>query len=345
MTDTNFALHAWSTDGSCIAVCNQQDGNDGKPFRLTDVSGHVLIAPPPELLTSYLEHYCACKQYRPHLSACVLVPSPSPSFAVNEKAFALLQQLGAQQVRAYPIGTELFQQRTVDGSTSRLQGIPCGYEVWYDPPKGNVKPLCTALGVGTPMVEATVRGLKLRAMLDSGATHNFVGSEAVRQLNLTIQPALIPSADLADGGTVRLEGMVKMGIKLGALRCTIQAYVLPAMSPGVDLLLGSATLDAYSSVLNYGTKKVTLRKNNTAYTCRFTLGASALVAQGEPAVHHVVAAFMNQKEEGKAIPQYETLTRKQAKSWIRKGAHTLLLQPNLRKKPCRSKCCWHRCYP
>lgn len=332
LTGTDFAAHAWTTNGT-YADCNQQDRNDGKPFRLTDVSGHVLIAPPPELLTSYLEHYCACKQYRPHLSACVLIPSPSTPFVTNDKAFALLRQLGAEQVRTYPMGTELFQQRAVDGSTSRLQGVPCGYEVWYDPPKENINPLCTALGVGTPMVDATVRGLKLRAMLDSGATHNFVGSEAVQQLRLAMQPALVPNADLANGGTVRLEGMVKMGIKLGALRCTIEAYVLPAMSSGVDLLLGSATLDAYSSVLNYGTKKITFRKNNAVYTCRFTLGASALVAPDEPAVHHVVAAFMAQKGECKAIPQYEIISRKQAKSWIRKGAHTLLLQPNMRKSP------------
>ncbi len=232
-----------------------------------------------------------------------------------------MKQLGAKRVKTYTMGTELFEQRAVDGSATRVQGIPCGYEVWFNSPGENLQPLCTALGVGTPMVDAMVRGTKLRAMLDSGATHSFVGLETARQLNLVVQPAPTSHADLADGGTVVLQGLVKMGIKLGALRCTVEAYVLPALSQGVDLLLGSVMLNAYSSVLDYGTKKVTFMKNHAAYPCRFTLGASVLVGQEDPAVHHVISAFMTQKVDGEPVPKYETLSRN----------HVLLRYPDFTK--------------
>ena len=119
----------------------------------------------------------------------------------------------------------------------------------------------------------SVLGHVLRMLLDSRASHDFISADAVKQLGLRLRSAAWSHVTLADGGKQDILGQVTLRLKVGPLKLVLQPYVLPALSDGLSYILGSATLEQYSGVLDYRARCLRLRKGSLS--CKLAFGAGS----------------------------------------------------------------------
>ena len=100
---------------------------------------------------------------------------------------------------------------------------------------------CHALdGINTPQtlnIEGDIKNKKVRVLIDSGSTHNFIHCKVSKYLNCFVYPTLEFQLMIAYGGTINCSG------KFHNINLTMGKYVLnsPMISipmGGVDVVLG-----------------------------------------------------------------------------------------------------------
>ena len=116
-------------------------------------------------------------------------------------------------------------------------------------------------------------------LFDSGASTSFISSNLCRRLELTVQPPLFKAVATATGEPSSISGRVTFTVRWGPIATQLNAHVLDALLPGVDLIAGRDFLNASHAVLDYGQGQCTLR---SVAGCRTDLRASSQHGTSHP---------------------------------------------------------------
>jgi predicted aspartyl protease len=91
--------------------------------------------------------------------------------------------------------------------------------------------------VDSMLLQATVGGVQLRALVDTGSTHTFIHSTLVQRLGLNITPRAGLNVMVANGDGVRSPGVcLATPVTIGDEAFAIDCFVLDL--GGFDLVLG-----------------------------------------------------------------------------------------------------------
>ena len=327
-----FSFDAVAAKAGFDAECNLTAPR-GRPLSPTQLCGHTVLMVPASLkhLHSILTQYRACKQLRPDTAAGILLPSHFARRA--SKALA-----GMRRVLSFPSGSRLFNGLDLAGRVVALPASSSSVDVWYDAPLPYVAVprapatsvlVAAASGVAAvdsslPLVSLSAAGLVFPALVDTGATHDFVSESLVQRLRLPLQRSEWSHVSLADGGKQAILGRVSLRVTLGSLRCTVAPYVMPSLTDAASFILGSATLRAHSAAVDFDAR--TLRVAKGASSCVVPwLSASREgeePAEAPPRVNFAAVALCAHVEP-------EKIGRKAAMRLLRKGAHAVLVRPTV----------------
>ena len=94
-------------------------------------------------------------------------------------------------------------------------------------------------------------------MVDSGATHNFVGKSTVLRLGAKLQSADCLPVTLADGSLVEVREVCELLVNFSPeYSCKVSCYVLPKLSS--EVVLGMAWLRAANPVVDWSNYELVL---------------------------------------------------------------------------------------
>eukprot|EP00878_Enallax_costatus_P001624 GHUV01001775.1.p1 GENE.GHUV01001775.1~~GHUV01001775.1.p1 ORF type:complete len:1469 (+),score=368.37 GHUV01001775.1:420-4826(+) len=229
-------------------------------FEKYDCTGHhVWLDAPPGATVKLLEHYLQCKAKSPATTSAVVVV---PKDAQYKQVTPLLH--GMRLLKTYSRGVRLYN--AVSGSTPQ-PGIPHAVQVWYDPPAmlaaGRLlQDSQSAVTIASDSVNAMrfigdLAGCKVQVHADTEATHSFVAAHVVERAGLAVTPAARTVA-LADGRTVRVQGLCRARLHVGKVADNCQFYVLP-LDSAYDVLLGQDWLKRKAAILDFGKMTVSIR--------------------------------------------------------------------------------------
>ena len=94
-------------------------------------------------------------------------------------------------------------------------------------------------------------------LVDTGASAAFLSYDFAQRAHLPLKPCTLQSVTLADSQATPVLGQVMAPIKLGSYEAQVQAFVMPSVVEGVDLILGDSWLKQAGAVLDY--TRMTLR--------------------------------------------------------------------------------------
>ena len=158
------------------------------------------------------------------------------------------------------------QMQSNSTSTSTQTSSPSDIQVLAS---NNHSPLNTADPEALPYgscllyVPLTVQGLPVRALLDSGASDNFISERLVNHLSLPRHPLHTPlQVQLANGSSVVISNHVRTYINLGGLKIRLLMKVVPTPFP---LIFGYAFLSYFKPNINWKTRVITLTYNSKPY--------------------------------------------------------------------------------
>jgi len=242
---------------------------------------------------------------------------------------------GRRHAKTFPSGSVLFQACDVAGRPVPLPGIPYTAELWFDDPRPytqlptepavSILAAATALSAaGTlPLVELRAAGLTFSALVDSGATHDFVNEELLRQLHLPLRSSAWSFVTLADGGKQSILGQTCIRVSVGSLKITINPYVLSSFTDTVSIILGSTTLRQHGAALDFDACTLRLSSGTSSCVVPWLTACKDDDPAPAPLVNFAAVALC-----AHAIP--ESIGRKAAVRLLRKGGHALLVRPTAR---------------
>jgi hypothetical protein len=104
-------------------------------------------------------------------------------------------------------------------------------------------------------------GVDSTALLDSGASTNYVGAEFCKNNGIRISPPVTAvEVEVANGKVIRTLGTCTAPLRVQQYSGTITAHVLPVMTPNVDIILGQSWLLETGAVMDYPARKCKLEK-------------------------------------------------------------------------------------
>ncbi|GIL57120.1 hypothetical protein Vafri_12328, partial [Volvox africanus] len=164
-------------------------------------------------------------------------------------------------------------------------GLPYTVDVWFDPLlphepgsatdfepsiRAMLSPKALAMtGAGVPLIQVGVAGRDLKALVDTGASDDFISEAEVNALGLTPKSSEWSHVTLADGGKQSILGRVTLRLCLGPLRITTQPYVLRELTDVATYILGSSTLRQYGASIDL--EACTLRLRKGTLVCKVSL--------------------------------------------------------------------------
>jgi len=193
--------------------------------------GPVFIQPPAHQTEQILLQYAHAKIADDTLTALLLLPANNCNMFTNN--FVHLD--------AYPSNSKHW-----------ITPPDATYNLWYDPPGHNhqlAQTVCLTLQnvpqyISTINVDrlnmlfsAQVAGQQCIALLDTGASLNFISDTLVHRAGLKMSQAT-STVWGAGNNKLNTKGTVTIPIRLGAYKARIQATVVDGIVPGVDLVLG-----------------------------------------------------------------------------------------------------------
>ena len=110
---------------------------------------------------------------------------------------------------------------------------------------------------------ARIAGLGAVALLDSGATGNFLDAGFAARHKLRVQPCDSP-IEVADGSKLAAKGEVVVQLHFGKV-CEKSRWVVMDLAPGFDLILGSPWLRAHNAKLDFAEKSCVLTSNKQVF--------------------------------------------------------------------------------
>ena len=308
----NLLFVSFTIDGACKSDGgNKQIPGFTSDFLHAQLAGHTVWLQPPfrvRVVKRMLRHYFQCKQLNPeYTSLCIVLPVWQGS-----QWHDLIRDM--QIVKEYPAGTPVFTAGGID-----LLRQPWPVRVYYDAPSKPQMPVQPSIAVLCPVamrLAVKISGARGVAAPDSQASHCFISKEYAALHGLCISSASSTAVQLANQTACVTEGTCAVEVKLGkcAQLHTINAYVLPALMPGVDIILGQDWLEEHRVKLDF-----------ESMTCIVDGLAVQPVFSDQVAVPTPAQAICFCTPLLYAATTVPTLTGKQAKKAIRKGAKATLL--------------------
>jgi hypothetical protein len=221
-----------------------------KSFFDTDVAGHTVWMNPPfnqESLSQSIQHYLNCKMSDPaHTSACILVPKWDGLFRKSLSSMTLIKE--------YPVGTVLFDQPkagSVGGKRQVLPGIPWPVQVYYDAPRiqcsvSAADPACMLMSFNVK-----IAGAEAVALLDSGAQASFLSERFVLEHDMSTYACPVTQVRMADGSVTTVSRKCKAQVSMRNHASVVDAFILPAVVPGIDIIHGEDWLVQEQAALCY----------------------------------------------------------------------------------------------
>lgn len=183
---------------------------------------------------------------RPAKPSCVLVP------AKWEKGMRHWLR-GCTRVRRYGPAEPLPQAMTHGEGKARAL---VAYAVAPDERSSGH---CAALNeevraqpLGMVFTGAWPGGQRARVLFDTGATHSFVSEAVARMAKAQILPAQIRAVTTASDRAVQVLGQVTLPLRVGPVKVSVTAHVLPRLLSDVDLIIGQDFMQETHAVLDYG---------------------------------------------------------------------------------------------
>ena len=254
-----------------LDACCNADGNNKQlsPYAAhtlrTDLSGHAVWLHPPFRTRPFqqmLQHYLECKAKDPeHTSMCVVLP-----LWAEAKRNKYIENM--QIIKEYPVGTQMFT--VPDGLAARkaLPGVPWPVRVYYDAPAkpGAVsQPTLASIGPAAMRLAVQIAGEKGIAAPDSQASHCFVHKDFAKRNGIRVTGS-DTQVQLANSVACTTAGTCIDRLKLGSQARTheIKAFVLDALIPGVDFILGQDWLAKNKEKLDF--ENMTCTVNGQSHT-------------------------------------------------------------------------------
>jgi len=104
------------------------------------------------------------------------------------------------------------------------------------------------------LVTATVRGMRIQALLDSGAVPNIISTRVTEQLDIDVTPTS-RRITVADGSSTGAHGTAEgVTIRFGDMRVRVDFLVIDG--PPFDLIIGCPTLEKLEAQLDFGKQVV-----------------------------------------------------------------------------------------
>ncbi|XP_073138101.1 uncharacterized protein [Henckelia pumila] len=144
-------------------------------------------------------------------------------------------------------------------------------------------PLYSVHGINHPQtlkMKAVLEGREVVAMVDSGASHNFVSKELVKELGLVVDEGVRFAVCLGDGGRIGCQGLCKnLNIDLGQCQMRIAGYIFEL--GGIDLILGVDWLRTLGDVL----------LNWEKMQMKFSWGGRTMELHGDPSLNQSIVSL------------------------------------------------------
>ncbi|XP_073057376.1 uncharacterized protein [Primulina eburnea] len=144
-------------------------------------------------------------------------------------------------------------------------------------------PLYSVNGINHPQtlkMRAKVAGKEVVAMVDSGASHNFVSKEVITELGLEVDSSVFFGVCLGDGCRVSSQGVCRrLKVDLGQCQIQIEGYLFEL--GGIDLILGVDWLRTLGDVL----------LNWNRMEMRFSWCEQTVILKGDPSLSRSLVSF------------------------------------------------------
>ncbi|GLI65233.1 hypothetical protein VaNZ11_008718, partial [Volvox africanus] len=281
-------------------------------------------------MSEQLAIYRRCRRQYPGTAACVLLPA-----FCRRKAEASLR--GMRCVHRFKPGTVLFNGVDREGMLAPWPGTSYSVDVWYEAPdEGAVGygPALSALTLSAgqslvdnhvPVVQIGLNGRTLKALVDTGASDDFISVAEVNALGLTPESSDCPQVTLADGGKHPIVGRITLSLSIGPLRVVTRPYVLQGLAETAPYIMGSLTLRQYRTRIDMETATLHMCKGTLSIKVPFLSFEHVTPKEGEaeavPMVNFATAMA--------ARIEPELVGRKEAVRLLQKGVHGLLLRPRV----------------
>ncbi len=311
-----FDFDAFADDSGCnaqtLAFCCP-----AQSFFSTDVAGRTVWINPPftqQCLSQAIQHYLNCKMSDPaHTSACILVPKWDGPFRESLPTLRLIKE--------FPQGTVLFDQ-PVAGSKSGerhvMPGIPWPVQVYYDAPRIQ----CSTSHANDALImtfDIKLAGACAVSLLDTGAKASFLSQEFVQLHAVPTYPCQVTEVRLADGSVTEVSRKCKVPVNMRNHASVVDAYVLPAIVPGIDIIQGEDWMSEHGAELRYSARpQVRLKMAESFLTVKSRWDCCAPLPSSEHTLAYVTDRIY-------AASTCDFLSAKQAKKLLDKGARHFLM--------------------
>lgn len=225
---------------------------------------HVVVVAPTRCAKSCLQR---CRRGENYTGLIIVPTQPSAPWWTLTEDF--------DTVREYPPWTpHLFRASTVDGAYYDKPPAPCGYTVLYRPPFHRYHQPAARLCALTSeqrryyhtviRLEADCRGQRLRLLLDSGASHDFLSSRVAPTLSITPTRADDTTIVLGDGSE-QDGGLVapRVTYRVGSFKDT-RAFRVTELGR-YDMILGKPWLTTFAPAIDWTTNTVTIERNGVLH--------------------------------------------------------------------------------
>ncbi|CAF2031769.1 unnamed protein product [Rotaria magnacalcarata] len=107
-------------------------------------------------------------------------------------------------------------------------------------------------------INTSIHGKRLRAMLDTGATHSFIIQRTLKQLHRSPTSHFTRQAQLGDGRTtLQIIGEVQLPVQFASIITPLKALVVKQMNS--DFILGSDWCTKNAARIDYANNQVSIR--------------------------------------------------------------------------------------
>lgn len=259
----------------------------------TDFPGKTAwIAPRPGQERSTILCYLRKKSKFPETSAVLVLPKtagggkvPWASLLANLPHIKLVKQIAKGETGVWRDATHLR-------NTSRFRAA----DIFYDPPGtaeeacrdplNSTQTMCTMKTDLPDFLFATsCEGIHTTTLVDTGATANFVTAAVAGRLSARLKPATEKQVHGAGNNAVQIHGTVALPIQMGNYTATLQAYVVPQIIDGVDVVLGKRWQRENQTQLNMGNSpRLKIRPPCKHAVIAYPLGLPNAAATAEPRI-------------------------------------------------------------
>ena len=284
LSGRTFTLDAAANEDGSNAHCTEYC-SPANSFLDKTHTGHLWINAPFTKLLAFTQHYLHCKQLAPgSTSACILVPGyllkPMRSYLTD-----------MHLLKRHSKGAELFTTPTKSGGRASLPGVHWPVYVYTDIPAAEIDrtvertPLhslhnCTVQANAAALPDQSVistdkhltllfegrtgqPSVKLRTLMDTGASACFVSPRKVQELGLKLHPA-DATLRLADNTESPITGKVQLRIRIQHFSAMIWCFVTE-LCADFDVILGNSFLTEHKTILDFKHHTVSLTRDGKKY--------------------------------------------------------------------------------